>query len=639
MRKVLTFLLVTILHNCVNGQAEYCPEEDITIYFSFQDPRRYEISTTPSNLKGVTVVKNITAGGGSNGTCYAIIKFADKKGPHQFRIYDHLEKLLTSTKYEFKRVKTLEGNKPQWSPYPPPSVSPFAEWDDVFDEVSVGAFCKTQSFTYTGPEVNYKDSDGNTYGAFSMNLYEWLLPKGFKIGNEVSDGVNVITTVSSAATITPDPVSWGEIKMRATNNCSPYTLKKSDWYRIKLLDRHELRLSVDGVNPIQVVCDDVALRTFAVENISSQSCISGYSWTIGSNWLLEDGSPAPATLTTTFPFLKLKPVGNAAPGAIKVRLIVNGQVNVNEMSCGVNFVNNPPDPFSISGVREICSGQKTFSVAGGNVISWSVSPLGQTLASTAVNGNNITLTKTGTKSGYITLRATKQNSCGAQRESYEKIVAIGSPPPMEIGEFPDITTPTFGGDSYYTFSVSSFMSISGYEWATRGCTIYSGQGTNSITVYMPPNTDPPSSMEVKVKWKNACGWSSYLTRRGIIRGGAWRIASSDTTKLAIVDQYTPTDSIPLVKDLNKNLNISISPNPSQKYIVIKDKRVEQTQASNIGFRRINIFTANGALLKTYNYQPATNQIQIDVSSLHVGTYFVEVFDGERRLIKPLIIVR
>lgn len=170
MKKIFTFLFV-LCFTWVNGQiinnAEYCPEENLTIFFSFQQPTRYAISTT--DLKGITIVQNITSGRSpSPYTGYAVIKFADQKGSHQFKVYDQALGGFTNT-WIYKRVKTLEGNKPKWNPYPPPSVSPFAEWDDVFDISSVGGPCKMEPFTYTAPEVNYKDSDGTTFMSCLFN--------------------------------------------------------------------------------------------------------------------------------------------------------------------------------------------------------------------------------------------------------------------------------------------------------------------------------------------------------------------------------------------------------------------------------------------------------------------------------------
>ncbi|WP_152268215.1 hypothetical protein [Agriterribacter humi] len=633
----------------VNAAGDYtheiCPGVDVILKFNFTYPLSNTISST-NGLKGITIVSNIQ----SNNT--AIVRFSDKKEPHEFKVYD-IAWHTTTNPFVFKRIKTLDGIRPEW-PAPVPSwITPFPlgpnpTYNDVLNSASPATACATTSFTYSGPDLKYKDANGNAFGTFPMHQYEWLPPKGWKINGTICDGTNPIGTTSPTATIVPDPLTGGEIRMRAKNDCDQVNLKKSDWYRILLSGRPPLTLSVNGVNPITIACEDQATRTFTIANTLPYTCITSYIWTVGANWLLPNGTPAPSTITTTTPSLALKPVGNAAPGVISVKFNINGTLNANtQLSCSTLFINNPPPSFSISGENAICSGQKSFFVVSSNTnTTWNLNSQPAGIVTYSINGNNIVISRVPNMSGILTLTSTIQNACGAQRISAPKTISIGTPNTPSLYAFWDNTVKIrviaaeVPGARYRWFINDVFVA----ETSDYNTSIPSRIG------YYPDGCT--RTFDVGLDLVTSCGTSTVLQRKYYYLGmppcdgsGGGHRKSSDTSSEA--NSKDTSNNKPINDKLvNAEYKISIAPNPVATNLNISVYRnilppidnVDNGQAPNI-IKEIILLDQIGVIKKRIKCGEGVKNVNMNVQEFIPGIYFLRIFDGEKWTNHKLLIGR
>lgn len=95
-------------------------------------------------------------------------------------------------------------------------------------------------------------------------------------------------------------------------------------------------------------------------------------------------------------------------------------------------------------------------------------------------------------------------------------------------------------------------------------------------------------------------------------------------------------------------NFSISPNPAQKMITItvsnpqntkfKSLSSSKTGSKNItGIKTVKIYDASGKLMKQQLFSNNLSQVQINISGLSAGVYFVKVSDGKEEGTQRLVI--
>ncbi|MEI2708533.1 MAG: T9SS type A sorting domain-containing protein [Chitinophagaceae bacterium] len=88
-----------------------------------------------------------------------------------------------------------------------------------------------------------------------------------------------------------------------------------------------------------------------------------------------------------------------------------------------------------------------------------------------------------------------------------------------------------------------------------------------------------------------------------------------------------------------NDDIKLFPNPATNTIFIslnsKDKHIKASSKLN-NISQIAIFDNLGILKLRKVFTNNSNQVQIDVSKLNTGIYFIEVFDGKTRQRKQFI---
>jgi len=376
--------------------SQRCPEETngVLLTFNFGTTSSSNFTIDPgTTLRGVSIITNIY-GTQSPSIGNAQVKFHDTKGPHQFRVNNYNGGYYT---YTYSRIQTLDGIKPKKSQVPP-MITPSYD-DELFGMGSTSIPpCSNTPLPYIPPTVHYVDAVSKVQFGDEMNNYEWLLPKGWKIGNQTSDGVTAILLPrSSSVLITPATLVFNdaEIKVRALNNCvQTPQLKKSEWFRIHVF-MQTMRLyspsgqNIGGTYMVPVNCGEVAKRTFAIDKVSEfHNCISGtYTWNLGpvpNGWTNENGVDMGETVTTQVPYLEVWTKGTNT-SAQKISVTVN---DIN----GVPFTTSIPlkyndcssAPFALySDVSEFeCNKQTTAtfqlvnqqSIPNGTSLTWNLGP-------------------------------------------------------------------------------------------------------------------------------------------------------------------------------------------------------------------------------------------------------------------------
>lgn len=284
---------------------------------------------------------------------------------------------------------------------------------------------------------------------------------------------------------------------------------------------------------------------------------------------------------------------------------------------------------TISGLGEFCTGSQPYTVDGSSVVWSAVIPAG--VATWMSNGNTLTLTK-GAGNGVVTLNATITNACGSATGIATKQITLGTPPaPTEIIGFCCNGT-VFGGNSSYLFSVNPQPDINNYSWFVTYGSITDGQGTADMTATTGANKTPPPTFNVRIKWKNVCGWSSYFTRTGKVAGGASLIGNRTANSVALSKQSEKI--YPIENSNNEGNDWAISPNPAQTNIII----TTISKLSNGSFiREVSIYDASGRLRKQQKFNATSVQARIDISNLQAGVYFIEISNGEKAERKKLIV--
>jgi hypothetical protein len=508
---------------------EQCPGIDIQIQFTGANSPDYIIKND-ATLKGCTITANI------NGSGHAVIKFTDKKETHSFTLYNSAGDV--SYTYTFTKIKTIDGLKP--TPVPGTTTPYTPDYDDAIP-LNILGLCQAPTFPYTCPDLKYKDASGNEFGAFGMSFAEWVVPKGWKVNGNTSDGTTPIIASGYAADLTADPIIGGDIKYRARNNCDPNNLKKSEYYKVLIL-RPTMRLLSGGQTSIVVSCGENGSRAFTLENASLFSgCLTGdYVWDLGSasNGWLYNGSPAPATITTTTPVLNLSYAGGiTSPSNVSVNVTHNNgstykfTTNVSFNACATTvFQLNP------SNVAVICGVQKTetfilntaANIAGVTGYVWSFpstptrwkdangSPV---ISPVTTSTNSLTLTSDGGFSSPSEIKVRPQ--INNVPFAFDYTVNVGFTTCCAAPPANTTATPT-GSNGYVILGWDAVLSASSYTveyMATDGSNHNTFTTTFTTTSYYGPST---VNGQFRVKATCASGqssdwtpWKTFLTTQPV----------------------------------------------------------------------------------------------------------------------------
>ena len=626
-----TFLLVSLLISAFAysqpnitplENAEICPEATVEIAFDYY-PSSYFISTSQGHLKGIELIRQLKNG-------RATIKFKDVKGPHSFKLWSRVVGEIKT--YTFTKIKTLKGLKPKYST-PPGGPAPTPGYDfTIYDPKT--APCSDISFVFSAPRVKFRQTstDSEYGGPLEVGVYEWMVPKGWKVGNEISTGTNIIVVNSAFGydvVITPDKIGAGDIRVRARSfTCG--ALQPSDWFNMNVPNRLPLFLTVNGQNPITITCGDVSEKTFTLNNSNYYTCITGYFWQIGANWQLPNGTPAPSTITTTTNSLTLKHSLGGNPGVVTVSPIINGVANVNSYSCSTNFKYSRPN-ISVDGAHTLCSTAPELYTLSGPLnlissLSWSSNPSDKLILSPGTN--SVSASRNG--DGQAVLVATT-NICGRQ-EFYSHSIYLGLPSqsPYNIEVFGNGANSQYElcPNTNYYIEASFSSGASQIEWLLPEGWVESNTGSNGpfvtsfpIVSVISASLSSYSFNYIRVRAINDCGYGqpAFLEVATNCNGGGYMGLRSTDDK------------------------VKLYPNPAKNNVNIKldDKEFNSVSSKESFYKKepveIIVTDITGKVRITRKLQHSSNIIDLNISVLPTGYYQITIIKNDRKYTKILIV--
>jgi hypothetical protein len=584
---------------------EICPNQEVELTF---DNGIYDWTGYSATAISGAVVTQLFNNGKMR------VKFTDSRDGHQIKLYGTP---TGATLFNFTRIKSVKGLKPTWNPVPSGIVPILPDYNDSFSPTT----CATTTFTYTGPKLRYRDTGGTEYGpVLGMDNYEWIVPKNWKVNGTTSDGVNPIAGVSPSAQISMDPITSGEIKMRAANNCNPFTGEKSDWYRVLMLGRPKLTLSASP--DLNLRCGDQSVRTFNLTNTNAFSCINGYQWTIGSGWLLPDNSVAGPFINTTVPTLQLKPSGLQKPGDVVVQVKINGTVNPVAYTAATNW-NNVPNT-ALNGPGVLCTQNASYLIEGvpsGTNVAWSVS--NSFVASITPTGNPGTLTLL-TAEVTITAALSHPAAPGCTFSSLSRLVKSAmsidqtalevqkSGPPCASGPFLSLSYGA-GFNSSFSCNLRSIEGFTEIQWQVISPFPYNIENNAGLGMYTCVPVAPsgvqnsgvrinfsrqlnPYVATVIIKGKNQCGiWSGWST-------GFAQVVQACSGARAVISPNPATDQLTISLQ-----DDGIKTTPSMEEIVVLDNY--------------------GIIVKRHQL-PKASVFSLKIPDLKTGIYHIRIRSGD-----------
>lgn len=285
----------------------------------------------------------------------------------------------------------------------------------------------------------------------------------------------------------------------------------------------------------------------------------------------------------------------------------------------VNACSAVADAFSntsIAGNISLCSGSATYSILSainGNAITWSATPNG--IVNLSPNGDQVTVTRV--SDGVLTLSATLHTNCTGDI-TITKTIQVGTPSATISG--PSSVCPCTCCNIFSTINIPGAT----YNWTLTPSAGNSVSGSGSQSEVTITN---PCTLEVQIT--TPCGTISasrhiFLKSPTQCHGGC-SIASP-------ISAYT------------------ITPNPAQNTVVITASTVQrkyekgsQPDISNTknvsGIKIIKIYNVSGRLTEQQSFSGNPSKVQINVSKLADGIYFVEISDGKYMVQDKLVISR
>ncbi len=321
--------------------------------------------------------------------------------------------------------------------------------------------------------------------------------------------------------------------------------------------------------PVSAVCGGTS-HSYSILAVNGAT---GYNWTVPAGAVINSGQNTTA-INVTFPVAfssgAVSVTANSACGTSSVR--------------SVTVYAGPTLPASVTGTTTNLCGGGSFvytipAVTGATSYNWTP-PAGCTI--TANTGTSITLSiPANFVSGILCYTIT--NACGTSPMRCNVLSSVPLAPATING--PASVCPSATGLSYSTPQVLAFT----YTWTVpAGCTIVSGQGTNTVSVNW-----GTTAGSVLVKANNACGSSANRTYA--------------VSLLACMPEQEEGDHL----DIGRDNRLDVYPNPSSGTFTIRspfagDFVIENELGQMVRQLRLN----------------ESNGYKAEVTGLTTGLYFI-----------------
>ena len=257
--------------------------------------------------------------------------------------------------------------------------------------------------------------------------------------------------------------------------------------------------------------------------------------------------------------------------------------------------------YSISGDASFCTTSKPYTIPGlptGATVTWSASPFG-IVQINSPNSNSTTLTNI--SSGVITLTATINNTCGTYQVSTQ--VTVGNPLTGTINQG-GILTPM-----YTVNSISAGPTSVSFQWP----------GVSGISCYQSSSNPPVSQTGFIYYAYNNSFWFTLSAGQSITVNFSGTGCSGTTIATR---SFTVSGHHYIVTPNPATNTFTISPNTQSG-----NPKTLNAQESSGGIRLVTITDVTGVVRQSQSFAGNTNTVQMNVSNLPRGNYFVEISDG------------
>ncbi len=377
-------------------------------------------------------------------------------------------------------------------------------------------------------------------------------------------------------------------------------------------------------------CGTAISQTFTVTNVNSTAGVTGYAWTIGTGWKLQNGtiptSPYPTT-TSTLTLTSDANVSNLGNVSVAAQFI-GSSVNASG-SCVVS--NSIPYNFSINGSLTVCTTSSYYSVSNlppAARVTWLIAPSYIVSQSSTTIPNQVKLTPIGT--GDIILKASVNNICSTPVISNPLSIHVGIPSIPSLlsagkvkGTLQTNGSITYKGQAFLQTPAPNYP----YQWKVDG---YIQQSIGSTGEFNVPNCSNTvngitQDYSINVKATNTCGSSEGC---GIFRYVCKPGTSSTLNRIIDCTVYPPAEARPApnrfilsedsaaANQLQIDVAILSEDNFAQLYPDADSLNTEMVQT-------VSVYDVEGNLVQEADTVNA-KQANIDLSGLPEGNYNVVV---------------
>src|ERR1035437_9010952 len=325
--------------------------------------------------------------------------------------------------------------------------------------------------TISGSATVCAYSTGNVYTTESgMTGYSWTV-----IGGSVTSGGS---STNNSVTVTWNTSGTGDVKVNYTNGGGCTAANQTD----KTITINAL--PAPSISGSSSVCANSSGNVYTTE-----SGMSGYSWTVTGGSITSGGGSANNSVTVTW--------GTSGTGHVKVNYTNSGGCTAAAQTDKTITINAIPTP-TISGPSAAClnsTGNVYTTESGMSGYSWTV--IGGNVTSGGGSTNNsVTVLWLAVGTEHIKVNYSNSSGCTASSQT-DKPVTVN-----------DLPIPTISGSTtvcaYSTGNVYTTESgMTGYSWTVIGGSVTSGGSSTNNTVTV--NWNASGTGHVKVNYTNANG--------------------------------------------------------------------------------------------------------------------------------------
>lgn len=262
---------------------------------------------------------------------------------------------------------------------------------------------------------------------------------------------------------------------------------------------------------------------------------------------------------------------------------------------------------SINGASEICNSSQTYSLSTvlptGASVSWSASPSG--IVSIAPSGNNVNLTQVSYGTVTLTAIIATGSDCGTLSVLKNNITVGGPVVNFTVQPFDpnqQFCTNSFGNS--IQVQPQPISGVTGFQWGYSSSqngippTVYHEHGTYDQDFIFSRG----GQYQIYARAENACGLGTTETLD---------IFVSNNCSGGGLDAFT------------------VSPNPTNG-----DMQITSTDDKG-SVKEIRVTDKTGAIRKRFFYKVKARSVNINISSLPVDLYYLQISDGSKWITKPI----